>query len=172
MAQQPPSPDTVQIDDLTEQVTVTTDNPPALGTVTTVGEQVKFTYTEPLPVALGEDGFFYRNILEADGTLSDRFIIDLTLGSRDVQVIFESDPDILTPLPPDARSLGPDITESGDYQTVATYKNVDTGEVLTDYQVRSVVKVPETGSFAVVGMVWASLLVFARIVNGHSGVSS
>jgi hypothetical protein len=169
---QPRPPDTVKIDDSTENVTVTSDNPSALGPVIIVGERVSFTYTEPIPVRIGQDGIFYRNILEADGTLSDRITFTLTLGDPVIQVLFESDPDIV-PTPPPGGIPFDDITESGDFQTVAQYFDLSTGDLLTTYQVRSDVEpVPETGNLVVVGLAFASLLVFARLNSGRHNRSA
>lgn len=136
--------DLIRITDLDDSAPLTVtarDFPQNLDVLANVGEYLHFTYTSSLPVAQGHGGLFYTDLLESDGTLSDRILFDLTVGSPVIDVQFASDPNVLDAT--GAQNLGT-FFEDGTYQTVATYVNVGNGASVDTYQVAS--DVPEPGT--------------------------
>src|SRR5262249_49607786 len=113
------NPCTVQIDDLTDTVTVTGlapggDTFPIPLLPDSIGEFVHFTLPKPSSASISAFG----DLLEADGTLSDRLLVTGTVGSFVLDVKFASDPASLM-LPPGS-VLSTRLTEDGTFQTLFT----------------------------------------------------
>ncbi|HEV3256989.1 MAG TPA: PEP-CTERM sorting domain-containing protein [Gemmataceae bacterium] len=145
--------DLIQIDDLGEGFPTVTAGIPAAVNILAIGNDfVHFTYTS-LPA--GVTGPFYTDMLEADGTLSDRIIFTVQTGSPIIDVQFASDPNAL---PQPATGHIATFTENGHYQTVGVYRDTNTGQPIDTYQVRSDVDpVPEPATLALLGVGAASL---------------
>ena len=138
---------TIKIDDLTDTVTVTGFLPsgqPFFNPITllpdSTGEFVHFALSfEPAPSV---SSTISRDLLEADGTVSDRLLVSAMVGILTLDVKFASDPASLV-VPPGSTVLS-GLTEDGTFQTLFTVLHeggVGDGFI---FQVRSdVADVPE-----------------------------
>ncbi len=114
-------PCTVRIDDLTDTVTVTGFLPtgatfPITLLPDSTGEFVHFNLSF-LPAPSGSSTTS-RDLLEADGTVSDRLLVSATVGIPTLDVKFASDPASLM-VPPGSTVLS-SLTEDGTFQTLFT----------------------------------------------------
>ena len=149
----------IQVDDLTETLTVTVDgvdahNVPTVANLRIVGETVSFDYTSSHAVQHPGNYYFLMNGAVGSpeqNTVSDEGIFTAIEGSPVIGVQFTSDPDQLT-VPPNSIFLG-SFNETGAFQTVAD--RVSSSDL---FQVRSDVETPEPGTLAIIGAALLSLI--------------
>jgi hypothetical protein len=162
--------DLIRITDVDDSIPLSVtarDFPQNLDVLANFDEFLHFTYTSSLPVAPGQGGLFYTDLLESDGSLSDRILFGLVVGSPVIDVQFASDPNMLDIT--NARNIAV-LVEDGTYQTVAVYFNVGTGVPVDTYQVASDIPtdVPEPGTVGLLialGATGAGLLARRRRVR-------
>jgi hypothetical protein len=140
------SADIIQINDLTETLSVTlVPNSAAVGTISALaitGETVTFTYNLPAGLVFGGNFNSFRDMLEGPGedtpagSVSDIFRAVWAQGSPTAAVSFSSDPDMISV---DGATQLPSITEIGGFQSVVTV-----GALNLDFQVASDVPEPYT----------------------------
>lgn len=147
--------DFIKIDDSKEgNPVVTADNPGSLTIITSSPEFVHFTFTEFTTATVTVTRF--RDLLESDGTVSDRFIETQTLGSNLVDVVFSSDPNVVQP-PAGAVQLQP-LVEDGSFQTVFQFTGTEAGSSF--YQVKSALDVVPEPSSLLMGLTGVGFLSF------------
>ena len=149
----------IQIDDLTDNVTVSqvNPNPPPLTFPVPLqpgssGEFVHFLlFTGGLQPA---SGTIYADLFEdtVGGILSDRLLVTITQGSAFIDVKFASDP---ASIPTPSGSPVTSLVESGGFQTLITTAFTFPGAVNYSFQVRSDVgdrsDVPEPATLVLLG---------------------
>ena len=156
---------TVKIDDLTDTVTVTGIRPngttplPITLLPDSTAEFVHFNLEFIPPPSVSSSTS--RDLLEADGTVSDRLLVSMTAGSTLLDVKFASDPATL----PLGSTVLSGLTEDGTFQTLFMFPPVagPTGDHYI-FQVRSdAAEVPEpativlllsTGTVGLGGIAW------------------
>jgi hypothetical protein len=136
--------DFIRIDDSKNgNPVITTDNSAALTIITISPEFVHFTFKESVAASVTNTSF--RDLLESDGSVSDRFIITQTQGSPVLDLRFGSDPQLLLIQPPPGATQLTSLSEDGTFQQV--FKFVSSEAQATSYLAKS--DFPETGETVV-----------------------
>jgi hypothetical protein len=160
---------TIVFNDLTDTTFVTIDGTKITGNggnvsnFSTSGESISFTFTSSVPAAAGQGGTFFTRLLDpagsddTRGTLSDVFVVTLTVGSKKIGVKFGTDPN----LPSTAggttlngkQNIPLQYFENGTPQRVATYFNLANGKPVDKYFIQSDVPEPASALLFCVGLV-------------------
>jgi hypothetical protein len=142
----------IMIDDLTDTITVTTDDGTPLTILPdTSGEFLHFTFAA---FQLGTFGTFSRDLMEplsdpdGGGSISDRLLVTVPKDGIIFDVQFASDP---AALPPQGTTIFDSIDENGRFQTLITFQTSNPTGPRFVLQVRSDAD-PEPSSIALVGL--------------------